>query len=441
MKKIIFFILAIIGFTSCDILDVEPTGDIPQDAAFANEDAIRSTVAGCYDVLQSGSYYGRNFVVLPDLLSGNLMVTGTTQEYAEFTNNAVQSNNFIIEGLWNTIFDGINRTNMVFANINQAGLSSEKEKSYLAHCHFLRGLHYFNLVRTFGGVPIKTTPTVEVNESLNVARSSVDSVYKQINDDLDLALEYFGYGGGAIFEGAANSDVVKALLAKVKLYEEDYVAAISYATEVIENPTYDLLPNFQNLYPATLNKESVFQVVFNEQDNNLLAQYFQPVSFGGRQEFTPSDSLLNFFGEADSIRYRVSINDNSDGLFVKKYTELATRSDNVYVLRLPELYLIRAEATAELNGSITDIRDDINAVRTRTGLTATQVETIDGLMKVLEEERRKEFAFEGNYWFELVRTEMALEELSNVTSTDQYLMPIPLSEMQTNSAMTQNSGY
>ncbi len=107
------------------------------------------------------------------------------------------------------------------------------------------------------------------------------------------------------------------------------------------------------------------------------------------------------------------------------------------------MYLIRAEANANLNGDINAIKADINVIRQRAGLNSTNASSYDQLLNVIEMERRVEFAFEGQRWFDLVRTGRAVEVLPNVTSTNQTLFPIPLDEILTNNSpgMVQNPGY
>ena len=436
MKNLIYILIAL-SFAACDVTDIDPKGDIPQDLAFTDESSVRATIAGCYDNLQSSSYYGRNYLVLPDLLANNLNHTGTTQEYAEFTNNSVQSDNFIIDGIWSGIYDGINRANMVIHFIDDAGLSNDDKNLYLAHAYFIRAFNHFNLVRMFGAVPVKTAPSTDPAQDFNAPRTSVDSVYMYIETDLNKARNYIA----EIFTGSATPAVIKALYARMALYQGEWSEAKAYADTVISNYGYSIVPAFADLYPANNNPESIFQAQFSEQDNNILAQYFYPTSEGGRHEFTPSDSILSAF-EAGDVRFDESISEHpDDGLYVDKYRELETRSDNVYLFRLAEMYLIRAEAETMLNGDVTAIQDDINTIRNRAGVDSTNVTDYNQLQELILQERRREFAFEGHYWFDLVRTGKAIDELETVTSTEQYLMPIPLSEMQTNDRMTQNPGY
>jgi hypothetical protein len=108
------------------------------------------------------------------------------------------------------------------------------------------------------------------------------------------------------------------------------------------------------------------------------------------------------------------------------------------------MYLVRAEAEANLpNPELTAIRSDINEIRVRANLQPTSESSISQLLRIIEDERRIEFAFEGQRWFDLVRTDRAIAVLPNVTSINQTLFPIPLDEIQTNinPGMVQNPGY
>jgi hypothetical protein len=130
--------------------------------------------------------------------------------------------------------------------------------------------------------------------------------------------------------------------------------------------------------------------------------------------------------------------------YANKYNDLSKGADNVIILRLGEMYLIRAEAEAhKAGGSITAIQDDINVIRLRANIIPSTENTVDELLTVIENERRLEFAFEGQRWFDLVRTGRATEVLPTVTDTDKTLFPIPAGELQTNNSpeMIQNPGY
>jgi hypothetical protein len=157
-------------------------------------------------------------------------------------------------------------------------------------------------------------------------------------------------------------------------------------------------------------------------------------------EFSPSESLLDAYETEDTIRKNASI---AEGDYGYKYRDITNGTDNVIVMRLAEMYLIRAEAEAQLNGNIQVIQDDINAIRNRAGLANTTAASYGDLKNAIEQERRIEFTFEGHRWFDLIRTGKAIETLDKVTSPNQLLFPIPISEINanTNPGMYQNPGY
>jgi hypothetical protein len=285
-------------------------------------------------------------------------------------------------------------------------------------------------------VPIKTQPTTGADASVDVARDPLDAVYGQVVADLLEARDRIGEHENVM----ASRGAVNALLARVSLYLEQWDDAVNYASEVINDPAWSLDPDYGNLFSGGNSPEVIFQVEFNPQDRNTLAYYFFPTSLQGRNEFMPSESLVDAFESGDTIRKNTSIANEG---FAWKYRDITTGSDNVIILRLAEVYLIRAEANAQLNGDLQSIKDDINTIRTRAGLANTEAESYGELKLAIEQERRVEFAFEGHRWFDLVRTGRALELMDNIASPNQLLFPIPLSEILANSnpGMYQNPGY
>jgi hypothetical protein len=126
-----------------------------------------------------------------------------------------------------------------------------------------------------------------------------------------------------------------------------------------------------------------------------------------------------------------------------KYPDLAKGEENVIVLRLADMYLIRAEANAKLSQNLVQVQNDINEIRGRANLGNTPASSFSTLLAAIEQERWVEFAFEGHRWFDLVRTQRATTVLPNVTNINKTLFPLPLSEILTNKnpEMKQNPGY
>jgi hypothetical protein len=439
MKKYITTIGTVILLTliSCEkILDVQPTYYISAEEAITNRDGAYNALTGVYDGLQQTGLYGRYMVIIPGVAADNLDWKGTTQEYGQFENNTLLADNFIVEGIWSASYRLLNRLNFLLHKLPELDdMTPEEKDDVAAQCYFIRALAHFNLVRLFGAVPIKTQPTLDLSSDLNAGRSSVEAVYQQIEEDL---AEAYGKISGNN-PGFASNGAVTALQAKVALYKQDYASAKEKASEVI-NSGYQLESTYADLFTQAVGPEAIFTILFNQQDGNRLAEYFSPTSMGGRYEVAPSEDLIASFEEGDA-RFSASI----IGIppYCIKYPDLVTMANNVHCIRLAEMFLIRAEAEARLQGSKPAIRNDINILRNRAQLEPIETEDYNELLQAIEQEYRSEFAFEGHRWFELIRTGRAIEVLATVTGENQLLFPIPQVEIQnnTNPDMYQNPGY
>jgi hypothetical protein len=448
MKTITYIIIAVsILLSACTkMLDIQPTNAISSNEAIKDKAGVEKAITGSYDALQLAGLYGRNRVILGDLAADNLVWSGTSLDYAQIDNNNVAIDNGIIDGMWSGAYDGINRVNNVLYALPGIGdLTGNERNQFEGEALFMRALFHFNLLTYFGGVPIKTEPTLDVN-NIDQKRNSTDEVYDQIISDLQSAESKLPLPN-AMPAGRANSFSASALLARVYLtrFHADNNAeyaglAVEKADKVIEEGGFSLVSPNASLYIGNDNSERIFQIVFSAQDKNRLAEYFFPRTLSGRYEVAPSDSLIQSFDPADSLRFLASIAFDTIGdPYCIKYQELTEGSDPVLVIRLAEMYLIKAEALAYTNGDIPTIQENINMIRSRAGLAPTASSTYDELKLAIENERRFEFAFEGHRWFDLVRTKRATTVLG--ITENQTLFPIPLSEMTTNKLMTQNPGY
>ncbi|MEI7980885.1 MAG: RagB/SusD family nutrient uptake outer membrane protein [Bacteroidota bacterium] len=444
MKKIsyILIVLVLAAISCTKMLDIQPTASISTEEAIKDETGVSKAITGAYYSLHDVGNYGRNHVIVEDLAADNLAWTGTTRDYQQIADNIIASDNGIIDGIWTSNYDCINRVNNVLERIDGIEMSADKRNLYTGDGLFLRALSHFNLLCYFGEIPIKTKPTLDLS-NINQARNSVAEVYTQIIADLSQAEKILPPNRDL---GWASSFSATALLARVYLSQFHYtsdpaIAALAKAKtdEVINNGGFILAPAYADLFNGNTT-ESIFEVVFDAQNYNRLAQYFFPVSLTGRYEVSPPVAFVDSFHAMDTVRFDVSITFDENNLpYGIKYKDIVSGTDRVYVLRLAEMYMIRAEAQAFTNGNIEDIRNDINILRLRAGLSPTTATTYPELKIAIENERRHEFAFESQRWSDLVRTKRATTVLG---IPEKYtLFPIPLSELQTNNLMTQNPGY
>jgi hypothetical protein len=429
MKKLYLIILVFIGFTSCEVMDVEPTQSISTNQAITDKTGVIQALTGCYDALQFNGYYGRNYVIAGDLSSDNGTATGTIKEYKEIANNSLLADNAIVEGIWADIYIAINRVNNVIYYLpNIDDLTVAERNDFLGQAKFLRALHHFNLMRLYGMVPLKDKPSLSVGTELSTPRFPLNELYNFIISDLTFAEANISN----TTKTKASKLAATSLLSIVYLYKSEWTNAKAKATEVILNTNLQLSASYSALFGGSAtNTEAIMYVAYDVQDKNRLAEYFLPTLLGGRKEVSPSASLISAFDTADA-RKAATIAGSLPDAYVKKYLDISTGTDKVYILRLAEMFLIRAEAECNLNGNITDIQADINKIRNRAGLANTNAVSIADLKTEVEIQRRLEFAFEGHRWFDLVRTNRAMNFKPTVTQACQMLFPIPLSEIQTN---------
>lgn len=450
MKKIAYLpILMIWFFSACDVLDVQPYHSMPADEAITDSAQVQSAITGCYDALQSGSYYGLDFLIWGDLPADNLKHVGITVTWADIDNNTILADNGLVEGTWAAIYRVLSRVNNTMdqiPNIENEKLSQEGKNMAMAELRFLRALAHYDLMRLFGPIPIRDRAVTSDEESLNPPRNSIAEVLLIVNDDLDFAMQYLQTNP---IRGRASKPAAVALKARIALHQYFITENINFltlakalATEVIDNPSLELETDYANLYSLEPTTESIFEVSYNEQDRNLIARYFAHTSLAGRYEFAPTEFYLNSF-DPDDVRKDITIDLAGTDPYIVKFNDVASGTDPVYVLRLAEMYLIRAEAATILQDDTDEILHDINQIRVRAGLTPATMTSYTALAIEIESQRQKEFAFEGHRWFDLVRTGRALDRLENVTSINQTLFPIPQAEIISNDnpGMYQNEGY
>lgn len=451
MKKIFFLILAfaIVTVSCSKLFDIKPTDAISSDVAILNKVGVKRALIGSYNALQATGLYGRNQVIIGDLAADNLVWTGTSQDYGQISAKPIPADNSIIDGMWSAAYDGINRVNNILYQLPSIGdLSKSESKQFESEALFIRALLYFKLTSYFGDVPLRILPTLDLSK-IDMEKSSTAKTLDQVIADLSKAVQNYESvekteGSLPKITGFANKWAVKALRAKVWLTKFHQTGSQAYAdsavvdaSDVILKGGFQLENVYKNLYSnSSTSSESIFEVVYDLQNYNRLAQYFYSRNLIGRYEVAPDAAFIQSYEAADQ-RFSASITyDDKNKPYVIKYNDVAGGTDRVYVLRLADMYLIRAEALAYANGEILSIQNDINAIRYRAGLLQTPAETYTALKLAIENERRHEFAFEGQRWNDLVRTKRATDVLG--ISDKNTLFPIPLSELQTNNKMTPN---
>ena len=478
MTKIIACITTIsLLLLSCGkgFIETPPVSTVSVDALYKTDKDYQDAVIACYRTLQT-QY--QNFWEFGDLRGDDVEEQWTAAlDLMRVDNFTADNSESVIASTWKNYYTLINRVNTLLDKIQAADEAVVKNKTrHTGEAEFLRALAYFDLVRIFGDVPMLTKP-VDGAAALKKGRDKVDMIYEEviIKDLLDAATKlpakYTGADVGRATQGAA-----KALLGKVYLTRKDFPKAAAKLKEVTEMG-YALLPDYNDLFDYTKDEhhsEYIFDIEYEEGIGlgSIFTSNFCPfvkpvMDFYGVTGSTgnhgsPSAKLFAAFPAGDKrkdITVARGITDENGvytplppgfGMqaFTKKFmTPMKTSNDsraNWKVIRYADVLLMYAEALNE-NGNNTDATKYLNMVHTRAGLKGYDVLPVNDTRENIYLERRLELSYEGQRWFDLVRTGRALSTMgSQGMKPFMTVFPLPLGQMQIMndpSIFPQNEGY
>ncbi len=481
-KKIIIAFLAVFMITACDedFLDLHPPYAISADEAFETLDDFYSGLNGIYSALRGGGgYWGKNmmmnFAVATDEAYA---VEGFTNQWGGFYNWAYTAGTSEIAGLWINAYRVSTRASNLIENHGDLTEGSRSERNQiLGEAKLLRAMAHFDLVRVFAkpykhsnpssdlGVPIVTVENIE-----DKPRETIADVYNFILEEAHEALDLLNTNRAIYYMGV---DAANAFLARVYQEMGDWENAAEYAGEAIGSRQLAEGQDYLNVWrrDGHGNGEVIFLcgVVQAEFTNGLnLGSNFvgstPPAGGNWRIDYKPGVELVELYDRDNDIRYEAFFEDDvaivgyEAGLtvLVKYYHDnpnFEQRGMNqMKVFRLSEMYLIKAEALAELgeeadaNQYLADLRDARIQGYSHTDYSG------DELLEEIYKERQLELAFEGHRWFDLRRRGEGFERVPQVRSTGRdditiepdnhrWIYPIPQGEMDANRLMVQNPGY
>lgn len=492
MKKYIIALSVILTLAvSCNVkefLTEDPVMSQSTELTLSDYNGLNKAIAGAYSPLVSSNWYGAFFVLDAEMRSGNAMIPINTnfQSGRMMTPYYMTYEPSSTSGLWGTAYYVISACNNVIdaidnnaENLKSSSVTDADLNNLKAEALALRALSHFDLLRLYSrlngtngeyGVCVITEPQGPADMP---ARASVEETYAQIIADLTsaegLMADSYQRSGGSDPKASINKDVIQALLARVYLYHKDYAKASEYATKIINCGRYSLWTAEE--YPSVWGRniagnggEVIFEV-YGKQANGYDAYWEGPSHMTnplGYADCGASAQLADLFDDGD-VRGTTGVRGTDDGkvmfctdkdqasggqLWTMKYYGKgegnATSTpdvSNTIVLRLSEMYLIRAEAS--VNGAGSTALADLNAIRANRGAALL---TSAGKADVATE-RRLELNFEGHYWFDLDRTGGSVSYSdANVTrsidaSSKYWALPIPKSQIDINENLKQNPGY
>ncbi|MEO6684195.1 MAG: RagB/SusD family nutrient uptake outer membrane protein [Ginsengibacter sp.] len=488
LKKYLLIFIISAGLFGCKkYLDKSPLDSVNTSNFWLTGDDAVSAINGAYQPLQWPKLYNLR-MWSTDIWGGNSLVGaggGTdgieTQDIANFVTT---TDNAAALDIWRGPAPGILRCNLVLQNVPGMKMDDALKNRVLGEAHFLRATYYFILVRLFGDVPLITIPQTPESD-LRPARTAKNKVYDLIIDDYTNAINLLpskeSFSGSDM--GRASKGAAAGMLAKVYLTLGEYQKTIDLCKQVT-TLGYALNADYSdNFNPLTKNsKESLFEIQYkgktsfsfwdNENQASWVSTFTGPRNSdfvgGGYGWNQPTQEFVNSYEAGDKRKDKTILYEGGPDFDGKEYSksfsttgynlrkflvpksispDYDTNPADFPVLRYADVLLMQAEAQNELCFT-SQAEDPLNQVRKRAGLGNISGLSKEAMRTKIIHERRMELAFEGDWWFTMIRInngQYALDFLHSIgrvnATTKHLLLPIPQKEKDTNPNLIQNSGY
>ncbi|NDV94820.1 RagB/SusD family nutrient uptake outer membrane protein [Dysgonomonas sp. 521] len=447
------------GAASCnEFLTVIPEDEQVVETYYTSEEAVNANTASLYTANVWSDFHMNFMWMAGDELAGDLYYT-YDQEGQFYYMTFQNGNTFLTQG-WNGLYRVISYCNNIINGMPDAargnGVSEEVINRALAESRCIRGIAYYFLTEYWKDVPIVTNNNIGSDV---VIRHKQASVYEFIRQDLEFAKDYLP--ATPFQSGRCSKYTAIGMLAKLHLTMASHLSdassgdnfnkAKSYAAEVINNSGFSLYQDLSTMfYPAgNNNPESLFALQCTSDgysygnSRNVAHSRNALITLGSswgagkgptlslQESFDANDARRHYtfmrngdhydnlagggytyynFSEDESTetsnemlahirKYVVGANADCDGL---AGTSNQDAGNNIYLLRLADVYLCYVEACIGSATSTTDALalDVFNRVRARAGFSAKVTNiTYDQLIK----ERRIEFALESINFFDIKR--------------------------------------
>jgi tetratricopeptide (TPR) repeat protein len=424
-------LLVLISVSCKKFLEVEPQLSISDENTITNGASAETAVRGMYRELASNGYYGTTFQSIGYLSGDNIEWTGSQAIAGQFVNHDVRADNGSVATVWSSIYSTINRANHIIQKAAALPLeptfTQAKKDQLVGEAYFVRALAYFDLNRLWGGVPVYLNPTLSVNDNRGLKRSTTQEVYAQVLADLKKAEELLPEGTNRL---RATKKTAWALLSRYHLYQKEWALAAFYADKIIADQNYNLVKPYSAFYANNVvnTPESIFELGYSSTNTNSHRGNWQPPQNGGTRQWAPNAAFLQLVNDPLIGGNRSAmVNSTADGRWYGTVYYRSPATDPAYVLRIAEIWLIRAEALAQLD-NLNGATEDLNKVRERADLAPLSFNDKAEALLSIENERRLEFAFEPHRWFDLIRTGRAAAVLG-LTDQSKYVLPIPISQI------------
>jgi hypothetical protein len=464
-------ILILLSGGACKkVLDLQPHNSTFTEAYFQTGTDANTAIAGAYALLRNVLLNNYSWHRYGDVPSAELNIVNdafvSSIEAGQFTGLNVGSENWN----WAKYYQLIQQVNLIINKVPDIPIGSftnqDDKKRIVGEAYFLRAYTYFYMSRIWGGVPLKLAPDLDVSQSVNIARSPVSAVYAQCLADCQTAesMLTFGYTDPNQAVVRANKGAVLALRAHIQAWTHDYASCEKTADSLIRQGGYTLVDSAhysqifvgrstEGIFEININtgqNEGIATLGFNGNSNGYLPTLAYPFVWNNHTVnwaanpnmlqtlygYHPPDSTGDPTADGDTLTdvrwtkdfYQAT---SGQGQTIKyaniTYADGSAKNDprlsnNMNIFRLADIFLLRAEALNAL-GRDAEAIPLLDTVRTRAGIS--RYDDIPAsrrlpLATAILNERLKELWFEGQAYYDLIRTNQLLNYNPDF-SVNQYL--------------------
>jgi tetratricopeptide (TPR) repeat protein len=462
LNRIVFVFLSAGTLTACDKkLDIQPRQSVDATVALTTADDVESAVVGIYSIIGGGALYGTNLFMLADLQGSESYASwrGTFQGPRQVAGKTMTRDNSEASRTWIAAYRAINMANVVL-DASSVVTAPTRKATLEGEALFARGIMHFELVRYYAlpwgatanndhlGVVIRTKATKNETDAFEKQpRNTVAQVYQQVITDLNAAIAKLPNDNGT----RADKFTALAFLARVYLQKGDYANALAAANQVIQSGNYRMNASVRAVFDNKNTAESIWEIQQNDQNNagtsnDGMATFYASLPGIGRADVRLNNTFFNTYDPNDLRKqewYYLGTGlrpaDTANGVFNRYVGKWKSFSQNLPVIRIAEMYLIRAESNLRLGSAVGDTpANDLAKIRNpiRTNLPIINAPTLADVLN----ERFLELAFEGVRIHDIKR--LRLSTGSFAWNDPKLVFPIPAREVDASEgALVQNPGY
>lgn len=457
INRIFSWLLILTVMSSCNkFTEIDPPRNSQvSEHVFANEQSVGSAISGLYSEMMSYPPNPRIFnastTISMGMYADELMDFSPVHDYEyAIMEMGLDDNSSQPISYWSNAYDYIYMSNAIMDGVNASdGIRDAVKKRIIGEMKLVRAFSHFYLVNVFGDVPYTNTSDYRLN--MLQPRTPENEVYELIIADLTSAIDAMDAAYPSAGRARPNKYTAVALLSRVYLYLQQWELAETLASTVIDAGTYQLEPLLEDVFLKD-SREPIWQLAVTSNNTNTSEGDQMVPASNGVPTYYLRDELLNDFEAGDKRKqaWVRSVDHLSQTWYYPyKYWGYTGSTQQYYcMMRLPEMYLIRAEARTQQN-KIGDAVKDVDILRSRAGLplikdTDPAIDKTALLDKIMHEKRIEFFAEWGHRWFDLKRTGKAGQVLGPIKpgwDQNDLVWPIPAKELLANPNLTQNTGY